>query len=552
MAAADRYSPTRDSARRSHSTPPEKVDVALVGCGLGGLTCAAYLARAGFTVACFDPHYVAGGCGTQFARKGPGGWYNFDVGIHYIGDCGPEGGIPRLMRGAGVEVDYVPMDQDGFDTLVFPELTFRVPANHDVYRDRLVEHFPAERKAIDRYLRFLREVDHVSAMMDRRGGKMSLRMGLEVALRGRTLAKYQTATIQHVLDDCGLRSPLLRGVLLGQNGDYGLPPSEVSAVLHAGLVNHYLHGAWYPRGGGQAFADQLADQVEANGGSIHLRRGIAEILVEGGRAVGVRTEPWRGVSHEIRADAVVSNADIKQTLLNLLPPEHVPSDVRSRAGNWKMADGIFMTFLGVEADLSAAGMRSTNYWVFEHPDFDRVYREARESPERHATAAYITSATLKDPDTHHHSPPGISSVEIMTLVPGRSSDWGVEWDDVTPWKYRKSEAYKALKDRIEGELVAKLEGQFPGLTDHIVFRESATPVTHSRYTRATDGTGYGLACTPDQFLQKRPGYRGPLDGLYFCGASMRAGHGVVGAMRSGYLAARALAKDAGRPMAVQI
>ncbi|MHC4837055.1 MAG: FAD-dependent oxidoreductase [Planctomycetota bacterium] len=77
-------------------------------------------------------------------------------------------------------------------------------------------------------------------------------------------------------------------------------------------------------------------------------------------------------------------------------------------------------------------------------------------------------------------------------------------------------------------------------------------MTHSRYTRATDGTGYGLACTPDQFLQKRPGYRGPLDGLYFCGASMRAGHGVVGAMRSGYLAARALAKDAGRPMAVEI
>jgi all-trans-retinol 13,14-reductase len=71
----------------------------------------------------------------------------------------------------------------------------------------------------------------------------------------------------------------------------------------------------------------------------------------------------------------------------------------------------------------------------------------------------------------------------------------------------------------------------------VVFRESATPVTHTRYTRAMDGSGYGLACTPEQFLKKRPGTRGPVEGLYLCGASTRAGHGVVGAMRSGYLAA---------------
>jgi phytoene dehydrogenase-like protein len=70
-----------------------------------------------------------------------------------------------------------------------------------------------------------------------------------------------------------------------------------------------------------------------------------------------------------------------------------------------------------------------------------------------------------------------------------------------------------------------------------------------RFTRATGGTGYGLAATPDQFLRGRPGYRGPIPGLYLCGASTRAGHGVVGAMSSGRQAAARIAADLGRPLA---
>ena len=77
-----------------------------------------------------------------------------------------------------------------------------------------------------------------------------------------------------------------------------------------------------------------------------------------------------------------------------------------------------------------------------------------------------------------------------------------------------------------------MEAMFPGTRERIVFRESATPVTHTRYTRASAGSGYGLACTPAQFMKGRPGYRGPLTGLYFAGANTRAGHGIVGAMLS--------------------
>jgi phytoene dehydrogenase-like protein len=131
----------------------------------------------------------------------------------------------------------------------------------------------------------------------------------------------------------------------------------------------------------------------------------------------------------------------------------------------------------------------------------------------------------------------------MTLLSGEPERWCVDPEQIHGPGYRATPAYLELKQRIEDALVDKLEARFPGVKDHIVYRESATPVTHSRYTRATGGTGYGIACTPEQFMGRRPGYRGPLPGSYLCGASTRAGHGIVGAMSSGVHAARRIARD---------
>ena len=133
----------------------------------------------------------------------------------------------------------------------------------------------------------------------------------------------------------------------------------------------------------------------------------------------------------------------------------------------------------------------------------------------------------------------------MALMPGQARYWGVDEADIQRWNYKRSDHYSELKAEVESNLVDRLENLFPGVSDHIVYRESATPVTHSRYTRASEGTGYGLAASPEQFLEKRPGYRGPLEGLFFAGASTRAGHGIVGAMNSGHQAALRVAKVLG-------
>ncbi len=539
------------SAARAKQPLPDRVDVAIVGAGLGGLSAGAYLARHGMRVAIFDGHYVAGGCCTQFARGSrTTGKYRFDIGLHYIGDCRPGGMIPTTLEQVGIDdIDYLELDPDGFDIFSFPDFQFRVPANLELYRERLVGLFPSERRGIDRFCRLIAEVDHIGHDLERRHGKRGLGFFWEIARKGRLVAQYQNATIAQFLDSC-TKDIKLRAVMLGQHGDYGLPPSEASAVVHAGLVGHYIcGGAFYPRGGGQVIADRLAETIEAAGGTVHLRQPIERVLIEGGRAVGVRTEAKRrGESHDVRASHVISNADIKATLQHLVGPEHLPSKWVKRADDFDMAAAIFMTCLGVETDMAARGMTSGNVWQFDGYDFEAFYRDGRAAGAPRPRGAYITSASFKDPDSHDHAPSGVTSVEVMTIVPGDPKVWGVTAGDAVTWGYKRSDAYLALKHQLEEDLIRRLDTVFPGSAEHVVFRESASPVTHTRYTRASDGTGYGIACTPDQTLERRPGFRTPIPGLYLCGASTRAGHGVVGALMSGHHVAHCLGRDIGRPI----
>lgn len=523
---------------------PEEVDVAIVGAGLGGLTAAAYLARQGLSVACFDSHYVAGGCATGFARGSKTDRYVFDVGVHYVGDAGPGGAFDQLLAPIDAEVDFVSLDPDGFDTLVFPDFEFRIPEDRGLFRDRLVDLFPQERSGIDRYMSYLRQLQGFVDALDARDGAMTPDVGLHLLLRAPAVAASLALqwNVDTLLNRC-TRDPQLRAVLLGQNGDYGLPPSEVSAMLHCALANHYFRGAWYPRGGGQTVADRIAESAEDAGATVHLQTLVDKILIEGKRAVGVVVTPRGSEPVTVRARTVISNADPKRTLLELVGHEHLPRSWFRRAQDWTVAEGIFMTCLGVQGDLADDGMAASNYWVFDHYDTEALYSSVREDRSAMPQGAYITSASRKDPGSGGHAPEGVSSVEVMTVLPADPAHWGVSPEELVDGSYRKKPAYQARKQQLEDQMVDRLDTQFPGTADRIVFQESATPVSHMRYTRASGGTGYGLAATPAQFALGRPRARMAIKGLYLAGASARSGHGVMAAIRSGRTTALQLGKD---------
>lgn len=530
--------PTADTARRVKAQPPGTADVVIIGAGLGGLMTAARLAQEGRRVVVLDQHYVAGGCATMFSRGSGEARVQFDIGLHYVGECGPGGKVTRMLDEVGVPVEWVKLDDDGFDELVFPDFRFPIPASLDLYRERLLERFPTERAGIDRYIRVCREVQHLG----RDGAPRGWAQAIDALLHGRLAAWYKNTTLAEFLDTC-TKNPQLRAVISGQNGDYGLPPSKVSLLLHCGLAMHYFGGAWYPRGGGQVIADGLAARIETLGSSVHLRHAVNEVIVEGGRAVGVRYTRPHGQQAELRAPVVVSNADPKLTFQKLAPGVPALAPLAQAAERWEMGGAIFLTCLAVRADLGALGMRARNYWVFDSYDFEEMYRSVSADSVPDSRGCYITSATRKDPGTPGHAPRGVETVEIMALVPGGSRAWGVDNQEAYGPGYRSGADYATTKARYEEQMISRLERLFPGSTAEIVHRESATPVTQTRFTWASEGTGYGLAATPAQFMANRPGARTPLSGFYLCGASTRSGHGIIGALASGVQAARAVVRE---------
>ena len=138
----------------------EQWDVVVVGSGPGGLTAGACLAAAGRTVLVVERHDLAGGNAQVFRRHHQGAEYEFDVGIHYIGDCAPGGLFPSIFGALGVgdRVEFRPLDPDGFDTLRFPDVEVRVPADWDEYGRRLTDTFPDDQAGLERCLRTLRDV----------------------------------------------------------------------------------------------------------------------------------------------------------------------------------------------------------------------------------------------------------------------------------------------------------------------------------------------------------------------------------------------------------
>lgn len=503
-----------------------RFDVIVVGAGTGGLTAAALLARRGRRVLVVDSHYVAGGCATQFRRRGG---YSFDVGIHYLGGCQPGGLIPRVLAACGAGVEFEELDPDGFDTLVYPDFTLRVPRGIDAFADRLAAQFPDERAGIGRVATLLRELAAARHLFVN-----------PAAIRSLPPSSLLPDWIHRAWGDfvasC-TADARLRAVLSAQSGNYALPPSRAAVSVAAGLLVHFLDGAFVPRGGGQVMADRLAAAIEEAGGRVLLRARVTRILVERGRARGVVIESPHLGRRTLHADVVIANADLKRTLLDLVGEAELPAAQIERARRWEMAPSLAVLYLGLARDLRAEGHPRTNYWIHANYDPERDYAQASAGQFPDEPSTLVSIASVKDPGNARYAPKGVTNVEVLGLVPSDAASWGTTEEAVLDGSYRAGAEYRARKERFAATLLRAAGRALPDIESRVVFHEMSTPLSHRRFTGASGGTSYGIAATPSQSLGQRPGARTPIAGLYVCGASCRAGHGIAGVMTSGVIAA---------------
>jgi all-trans-retinol 13,14-reductase len=501
----------------SKKSPDEKWDYLVVGSGMGGMTTAALLAKLGKKVLVLEQHYVAGGFTHMFKRPG----YQWDVGVHAVGEV-TEHSLPgrvlhQLTDGKLQWASLGPV----YDAFHFPD-GFRIdfPDRPKQFRNNLLEKFPDEKAAIDGYLDRVREVSsgmrpyYLSRLAPASVGRLA-----DPILARRANQHLQTYT-GDVLERL-TRNDKLRTVLAAQWGYYGSTPKHSSFAMQALVAKHFMHGGYYPVGGAKRIAQTLLQTVADQGGWTRIGADVAEILVEGGRAVGVRLKD----GEVIRAKRVVSGVGARPTVTRLLPKKYQNDQWARAIAELKPAPAHVCLYIGFKGDIRSAGASAANQWFYNTWSTEADYWNM----EGDADVLYCSFPSLKDPAHRDEKHTG----EVVTFVPW--SEFAPFRDQ--PWK-RRGEDYDALKKRLTESLLSQFLTHLPRLRGMVDYVELSTPVSTDHFCRPASGSIYGLEPVPARFQNRWLRPRTPIKDLFLSGSDV-ASVGVIGAMMGGLLCAAA-------------
>lgn len=500
-------------------------DAIVIGSGLGGMAFAAIMAKMGKQVLVLEKHYVAGGFTHVFKRKD----YEWDVGIHYVGEMHREFTFMRYLFDhiTDCELKWEEMDEV-YDRIVIGENVYDFKKGSDNFIGMLMERFPGEEQAIDRYVELVRRSSGLGKNFFKERTLPPLLAKIIGPFWRNKYLELSDRTTKEVLDELTDNAEL-KAVLSAQYGDYGLPPAEGSFAIQAVVNKHYWNGGSFPVGGCERIAETIAPVIEKAGGQIAVRAGVEEILVKDGKAYGVRMED----GSTLEAPIIVSNAGYLNTMARLLSPQ-----VQREIG-FKLEDAPkpsvshVCLYIGLKGDLREMGIGSTNYWVYAHNDHDRSVKEYLADPSKPFPITYISFPSLKDPEWPARYP-GKSTIEMITLAP---YEWFAQWEG-TRWHHR-GEDYEAFKEQFAQRLLGELYRQFPQLEGRIDYYELSTPLSTAHFVNYKDGEIYGLDHGPARFRDMNLRPRTPVKNLYLTGQDIVT-CGVGGALMSGLLTAAAI------------
>jgi phytoene dehydrogenase-like protein len=477
---------------------PEK-SVVIVGAGMAGLSAGCYARMNGYRATILEMHNLPGGLCTAWQRKG----YTFDGCIHWlIGSR--SGAIHRFYEELGAVHGRRMHDPEEF--LRFVDAggrTFVVYSDLDRLEQHMKELAPADAEAIEELCKAARVLTRHEMPMDKPRelmGPADMFKALKAMAALRTMRKYGKVSVQEYASR--FSDQFLREVFPLILDD--MPGMPMVATIMAMSAWHERNGG-RPIGGSLEFARAIERRYLGLGGEIQYQARVEKVLVENDRAVGVRLAD--GTEH--RADIVISAADGRTTIFDMLDGRYVDDKVRGYYDKWPVHGTYVRVSLGVARDLSS----EPHCVIFPVEEPVKVGDQMRRRLNVQHHCYDPTSA-----------PPGKSAVTVLIL--GVNYEY---WEKL----HKDREQYKAEKQALADAVIDRLEKRFPCIREQVEVVDVATPMTYVRYTGNWKGSYMGWATTNetmDKTMRKTlPG----LGSFYMAGQWVFMGGGIPGAIMSG-------------------
>ncbi len=446
----------------------DEYDVIVIGSGLGGLTGANILAKAGHKVLLLEHHYQFGGLATWFTRKGG---HIFDISLHGF----PVGMKKSCRKYWSKEIaDSIVQLKDV--RFINPQMDVWTDFTREDYTRVLVEDFKVNRATVESFYDHLRSMNFYDNNPETTGEMF------ERFFPGRPDVHR-----------------LLMEPITYANGSTLKDPAITYGIVFSNFMGA---GVYTFQGGSDLLIKKMVNELKANGVECRKHVLVQKILVEerDGQKVACGVVAGKD-GRVIRAKAVLSNANIKNTILRLAGAENFDPAFVAEAEAVRINTSSCQVYLGIKKGESIPHIGDLVFTseapVYSSDDIVDLHTSSR-------------TFSVYYPDTR----PGTDRYTVVASLNGKYADWNALSD----------EEYAQHKQRLIDEAIASLEKYIPGVREKIDWMEAATPRTVERYTTHMAGTSFG---TKFEGLKVSMDLSEQLPGLYHAGS--------VGIIMSGWL-----------------
>lgn len=476
----------------------KKYDIVIVGSGLGGLVAAIILAKEGKKVCVLEKNNQYGGNLQTFVRDKT----IFDTGIHYIGGLSKNQNLYNYFSYIGImdKLRLKKLDEDAYDVISFADDNTEYPhaQGYSNFIDKLVKHFPEEKKSIQDYCKKIQQVCNSFPLYNLMYGE-----GYQSDILSINTKDYI---------DSITKNKKLRAVLAGSNFLYAGIPEKTPFYVHALSVNSYIQSAYRCVNGGSQITKQLIKQLRKYGADIFKHREVCDFCFEEKKLTSVKTK--NGETYY--ADRFISNIDLKTTL-KMVGQDKFRKPFYNRIKSLEPLPSAFSIYIVFKKNT----FPYMNYNYYHFKDSNRVWK-AMEYTQKSWPEAYMVSMNLSYENQKYAE--SLTAITYMNFE--EVSQWAKTHNTVAN-KAERGLSYEEFKQQKTEVFLQSLELKFPGITEKIKSIHTSTPLSYRDYIGSDQGSLYGYVKDSNNPMKTFIAPRTKIENLFLTGQSINM-HGVLG------------------------